>query len=314
MLKQLIILYFPNLKFTFESMKHSLSYYVTLFVIKLKGVKKDFSTNPIAYQKIRKEDVYRPKGFFYDKKNISRFSVENSEITQIEQVENSIKLLIFIHGGAFVSGPTQLHWDAIKQIFKKTDHNIWMCNYPKAPEHTISMISKEIDAIYAHALEKFDAKNITLIGDSVGGTLITALTQRLIQQWKALPRKLILVCPVFDATFSNPEIDAIEKTDVILSKCGVLSAKKMCTENNNLTDEKISPINGSFKNFPETTFFLATNDITYPDQKRVLEIMTTDQVDFKVYKGENMPHIWPYLPVMSEAKKALNAIIEAVNH
>jgi acetyl esterase/lipase len=84
-------------------MKQSLTYYITLLVIKLKGLKKDFSKDPIDYKKIRKEDVYYPKGKFFKQTKIREFKVLDSLITKIGLHQKSDKLLIFIHGGAFIS-------------------------------------------------------------------------------------------------------------------------------------------------------------------------------------------------------------------
>ena len=291
-------------------MKQSLTYYLTLLVIKLKGVKKNFSQDPIDFKKIRKEDVFEPKGAFYRRNTTKSFKVSNSLITEISQEKNSEKLLIFIHGGAFISGPVQHHWDTVKEIAKQTNYAIWMCNYPKAPEHTISVISESIDAIYTAALKKYTPSEISFIGDSVGATLITALIQRLVGKEKQLPKKIVLICPVMDATMSNSEIEKVDLIDPILSKKGVLSAKKMCAENNDLKDVLISPIHGSFEKFPETILFLAENDITYPDQKLVVEKLKQAHVKLTVVEGKNMPHIWPFLPVMKEAKQALKTIIE----
>ena len=69
-------------------MKQSLTYYITLFVLKLKGIKKDFSQDPIDYKKIRKEDVHTPKGSFFKQNISSTFKEENSTITEIKK-ENS---------------------------------------------------------------------------------------------------------------------------------------------------------------------------------------------------------------------------------
>lgn len=292
-------------------MKQSLTYYITLLVIKLKGLKENFSKAPVPYQKIRKEDVYRPKGAFF-KHNVSRyFQIAKSDITEIKQGN---KLLIFIHGGAFISGPGQHHWDAIKQIVKNTDYTIWMCNYPKAPEYQIQEISKNIDAIYSEALMGFNPNHIRLLGDSVGGTLIIALTQRLIANDKPIPNKLILISPVMDASMSNVDIDKLEVKDPILSKAGLLSAKNMCAGDTDLKDVMISPLYGSFKKFPKTIMYLAENDITYPDQKLLVEQLKTSNVDFKWVVGKNMPHIWPLLPIMKEARFTLTEIIEVINN
>ena len=294
-------------------MKQSLTYYITLFVIKLKGLKKQFSKDPIDYKKIRKEDVQQPKGAFF-KKNVRReFKILKSNITEITENKNANHLLLFIHGGAFISGPASHHWDTIKEIVEQTNYTVWMCNYPKAPEHTITEISKNIDAIYKEALNEYQGSQITCFGDSVGGTLITALIQRAVKTNVTLPSKIILVSPVMDATMSNDEIGPIDALDPMLSKAGVLSAKKMCAENNDLKNEMISPLFGSFENFPKTILFLGERDITYPDQKLAVAKLKNAHAPLEVITGTNMPHIWPLLPVMKEAKTALLQIIDRLN-
>jgi acetyl esterase/lipase len=75
----------------------------------------------------------------------------------------------------------------------------------------------------------------------------------------------------------------------------------------------ISPLYGSFDGFPKTVLFLAGHDIMYPDQKLALEKFVQAKVDIEVIDEENMPHIWPFLPVMHEAKVALKQIIDKLN-
>ncbi len=295
-------------------MIQSLSYYLTLFVLKLKGIKKTFSIDPIDVQKIRKEDVHYPKASFFKKQTVRSFSISDSLITEVQQAQKSRKLLIFIHGGAFISGPAQHHWDSLKGIHKQTNHTIWMCDYPKAPENTITSLSNNIDEVFKTALEQYEPSQIILFGDSVGGTLITALIQRLVENKSLLPKKIILVSPVMDATLSNPQIDALDPIDPMLSKKGVLSAKKMCAEKNDLKDPKISPLYGSFQNFPHTVLFLASKDITYPDQVLAVAKLRKNKTPLAIIEGSNMPHIWPLLPVMKEAKTALKELINHINN
>jgi acetyl esterase/lipase len=295
-------------------MKQSLSYYITLLVIKLKGLKNDFSKDPIDYKKIRKEDVHFPKGKFFKQNKIRKFKVLNSLITEIGLNQKSDKLLIFIHGGAFIFGPAQHHWDTLKKIAQQTNCKIWMCNYPKAPENKIAHILENIDAVYRIALENYLPRQISFIGDSAGGTLVTSLMQRLIKKDIEIPSKIILVSPVMDASMSNPEIEKVDDIDPMLSKNGVLSAKNMCVENNDLKNVMISPLYGNFENFPQTILFLAENDITYPDQKLAVQKFIKAKVNLEIIEGKNMPHIWPLLPVMKEAKIALNEIIRILNN
>lgn len=294
-------------------MSKSITYYLTLWVIKMKGIKKTFSKSPIDYWQLRKEDIKFPKNRFFKRNNTSTFTITETQITEIANHSNPNKLILYIHGGAFVSGPAQHHWDTIEKIAKATNFTIWMCDYPKAPEYKIAQMSINMDLVYELAIQKFNSENIVLIGDSAGGTLAIALVQRLIQKAKVLPSKLILISPILDASFENPKIEDLDKKDPMLSKQGVLSAKKMCIDDDNLKNSEISPLYGSFKGFPPTHLFIADNDISFPDQLLFCEKLENDKVDNTVYKGEGMPHIWPLLPIMKEARIALNRIIALLN-
>jgi len=292
-------------------MAKSLSYYIMLIVIKIKRLKNIFSQDPLDYKLLRREDVHFPKQAFYSKENITRFNLMNSAITQIKK--ESKKLVIYIHGGAFVSGPSKHHWDTIKTISEFTNFNLWMCDYPKAPENKISFINKNIDFVYETAKNSNNFDEIVLIGDSAGATLILTLIQRKIQTNFSLPSKIILISPVLDASFENPEISNVDKKDPMLSVKGVLSAKKMCAENNDLKNKNISPLFGDFNGFPSTYLFLAENDITYPDQLILCQKLNELNIEHYTEMGIGMPHIWPILPFMKESGKALKSIIQILN-
>ncbi|MFT2007486.1 alpha/beta hydrolase [Pontibacter sp. 13R65] len=93
-----------------------------------------------------------------------------------------------------------------------------------------------------------------------------------------------------------------------MARAGALSAKKICADNAGLENPMISPINGRFDGIPSTVPFIAENDITYPDQLLLIQKLREAKVDVRTFIGCNMPHIWPFLPVMKEAKVALREI------
>ena len=122
----------------------SLTYRLVLLILKLKGVKKDFSEHPIDFKKIRQKDVHQPKHKQFSKSLISQFEILESTITEIKSKQKTNnKLLLFIHGGAFISGPAKHHWDTVQEIKKHIDTTIWMCDYPKAPESKFSIFGLE---------------------------------------------------------------------------------------------------------------------------------------------------------------------------
>ena len=288
----------------------SLTYYLLSTVIKLKGIKKTFSKLPIDYQKLRKDDIHSPNKKDVKGLDFQSFMIKKSKVTEIfPKGESSENVIIYCHGGASVYGPTDLHWNSIAQIVRQTNIKVFLVDYPKAPEHQIIEINENIDAVYDDILTKYLSKNTILLGDSMGATLLILLVQRLIKNSKPLPKSIILLSPVLDASMKNPEIENIDKLDIMLSRKGVLSAKTMCAGNISLQSEEISPIYGNFKNFVTTYLFTATYDIMYPDMEIFIQKLRAENIPIHVYEGEGMPHIWAFLPIMSEAKKALNQII-----
>lgn len=295
-------------------MSKSITYYLTLFVIRMKGIKKAFRQDPIDYISIRKNDVHDPKSSYFQSLAPKTYTIGETKITEIKKELSSQKLLLYIHGGAFISGPSQHHWDSLEKIIQHTNHTVWMCTYPKAPEYKIHQIADNIDAVYHSALEHYAPENITIMGDSAGRTLAIGLTQRLVSQTHRLPSKLILLSPVLDSSFENQAIEAIDPKDPMLSKKGVVSAKKMyLNDGDTLATLVLSPIHGRFEGFPTTYLFIATHDITYPDQLLFCEKLERADVSHTVITGKEMPHIWPLLPVMKEAKQALQQIISIIN-
>jgi acetyl esterase/lipase len=293
----------------------SFSYSIIKLVLKLKGTKKIFSQDPILYKNLRKDDIISPSKLLLRGNRFTSFKVEKSTITEIIPKDNTSPntLIFYCPGGAFVSGPSDLAWNSISYLTKKTGAKAWVINYPKAPENQIEEISDNIYKIYSKAILSYKPSNIILLGDSAGGCLILTLAQKLVEKNLPSPGKLIAITPLVDASMSNPEIEKIAHLDPILGKVGVLSAKKMCAGNLNLKNPIISPLYGSFESFPPTHIFVAEHDILSPDINLAIEKMKTAKISLEVTPGKSMPHLWPLLPVMKEARTALAQIAASIN-
>lgn len=282
--------------------------------LKYLGIKKTFSQDPIDYQKLRRGDQRTPPKRFYRKFNVKARSILDSKVFEVQpkQAHKAQKLVICIPGGAFVSGPAPHHWDALEKIIPACQSAVWLIDYPKAPESNIQEICKNMDQIYQSATEQFAPSQIILMGDSAGGNLILSLVQRLIKKNQALPKRLILITPVFESSFENPEIDQIDSQDPMLSKQGVVSAKSMVSNGLDDRDPMLSPIYGDFEGFPACTLFLGGRDILYPDALLGANKMKKAGVDLELIDNPAMFHIFPLLPIITEAKGARQKIIQQI--
>ncbi|MCK8520057.1 alpha/beta hydrolase [Aquimarina sp. D1M17] len=292
----------------------SIGYQLVKLFLKLTGEKKSWSQDPIDYKAKRKKDIHNPKKRLLSGLPFQSQPIHGGTITKIAPKTNtSDVLLIYCHGGAFVYGPTEENWKFLVKLVKQTGSKAWMMDYPKAPEYRIDAIAESVYQVYSDALKEYDASKIILIGDSAGGSLIITLCQRLVKENKPLPGRIIPITPIVDASVSNPDIPAVDKIDPILSLNGVLSANKMCVKELSLKDPLISPLYGSLDKLPPTYLFTATDDILTPDQLIFIEKMKNHGNPIHVIEGKGLPHVWPILPVMKEAKEGTNKIVTIVN-
>ncbi len=284
-------------------------------ILQLVGIKKDFQKENFDYKNLRKNDVKNIPWLFKRKLTITKFYKGETVITNLlpkNQHKGNNFQILYIPGGAFVSGPTLFQWSFLKNISLKTGLETSMIDYPKAPEHNITSITNIIDTIYNDFIAQYPEKKLILIGDSVGANLILSLCQRLIALNKKLPMLNVLITPVFDASLSNPEIEKIDAYDPMLSKNGALAAKKLCATGLDLKDELISPLYGSFNKLPETILLLGGKDIMYPDGKIAETKFIKNGVKLHLIEDKEMIHIWPLLPIMQESKTAKNKIIDHI--
>lgn len=292
----------------------SISYYLLKLVLRLKGLKQIFQQDPIPYERLRKDDVHQvPKGL-KKRLHVQEMEVQGFPVVSLAPLTPSSKptsLVLYLHGGAFVSGPTALHWALLEQVVATTGQTAWLLNYPKAPEHTADTTQAYVDAVYAKAMAEYGSEHLIVMGDSAGSTLSICLTQRLlVNNPVAIPSLLIAISPVMDFELNHPEVASLDQQDPMLSPVGLRSAKRMYAGSYALNDPYIVPIYGSFKGFPKTYLFIGTADVLSADEYTAAAQMREEGVDLTVIEGPSMPHIWPILPAMSEAKTALNQILE----
>ncbi len=288
----------------------SFSYHFVRFIIKLKGLKKIFSQDPMPYAQLRKDDVYTPSKWPLKGCEARPFNILDSTITAINAptAKHGDYLLLHCPGGAFVSGPNATAWDTVVSLAKRTGITVWVVNYPKAPEYKLSDVATNLDAIYQEARTQYAPEKILLMGDSAGGHIILTLLLRLLEKGQPLPQQLITICPVVEFGLTNPAIAAIDPLDPMLSTVGIRSANRFALGELSIEDPQVSPLYGNFEGAPPITFFLAEHDVLYPDGLLLAEKMRAAGIAVDIIIGKGMLHVWPVLPFMKEARVALGQI------
>ena len=257
----------------------------------------------IVEKKVHKQPPRGKRGFV--PKGMKRsFSINvqafnNKAIATFERNDRVSKNhIIFFHGGAYTFEASSNHWMLSKKIVNTCFCRMTLIDYPLAPEYMYRETFEMVSGAYELLLNQYPEDNFIFMGDSAGGGLALAFTQKLIYEKHArLPAKNILLSPWLDMTMSNPDIKRLERSDYILSVEMLRIAGLKYSNGEDLDQYLLSPINGEFKDIPRTIVFYSTEELFYADCIRLRSMpgFETENIVFREY--EKMPHDWAIFPI-----------------
>lgn len=176
-----------------------------------------------------------------------------------------LSAIVYYHGGCFVSGGFVTHDNQLRQLAFLSGCRVIAVQYRLTPEHIYPAAHDDAEhaanIVWQHAeMLKVDRNRITLMGDSAGGhlALITALRVKNIGQW--LPRKLILIYPMLDATASCDSYK-LNGSDYVLTADTFLSGYEAYFSGQDLEHPEVSPLfRNDFNGLPPVHVITAEYD------------------------------------------------------
>lgn len=240
--------------------------------------------------------------------NIEKFKIGKNVLYKIipkENIESDFNILYF-HGGAYSGALTKEHWDFIQRIYADTRANILVPDYPLIPKNTYKDVFDMLDKVYKEYMKD---DNFVVIGDSAGGGISLAFSQKLGIEHKKLPVKTILISPWLDITMKNEEIDQVQRYDKCLNKTALKVAGELYCGKNDPDNYLVSPINGPTDKIENIFIFTGTYDILNPDVSILKEKIKDKKL--YIYEKDSAQHNWILKTYENEEdyKKLLNILI-----
>jgi acetyl esterase/lipase len=244
-------------------------------------------------------------------KRIYRSKVESKDMFGCQMVifngaEDAERLVIYLHGGAYVNEIRLPHISFCDRLAKKINACIFSPIYPLAPNHTYEETYEIVEKLYNHLLTT--GKPIIIMGDSAGGGFSAAFCEYLAVKDMPQPENLILISPWVDMSMSG-DYDDVEY-DPMLGIEGAREIGKAWAGDLDTKDYKVSPLFGEVDKLPKTTIFVGTHEIIYPDIVEFYNKLHDNGVDAELIVGDEMSHVYPLYPMVPEAKEAFNRIVE----
>jgi acetyl esterase/lipase len=247
--------------------------------------------------------------------NITSTEIEGRTVwtLQPKKVKSPTKTILYLHGGAYISGIVYLHWDFVKTLVEQTNATVVVPDYPLAPNanyaHTFSFLQK----LYNDLLTQNDPQNLIFMGDSAGAGLAFAFAQFLQKQEQPQPEQLILLSPWLDITMQNPELAAVDSLDKMLDIKNLQAAGALYANDLDTKDYRLSPIYGDFSGLGKISVFIGTHDLFIADCRKLKNLLDTKNIAFNYFEYPTMFHVWMLVTLLPEAKVTLAQISELVH-
>jgi len=285
-------------------------------------IKKNF-VKGINYKNLRKFDKKEPGKKIENNYEVDNKIIDGNKLFVLSAKEDTNKKInkniLFLHGGAFVTGPGKNHWD-FATLLVDNGFKVFLPDYPLAPESNFSISFQYIKKVYEYIEKNIintverGQEELIILGDSAGGGFSVSLISYLVKENKRLPSKMVLLSPWLDYKMANDDITNFEKSDCILSKRGLEDSARFWLIDTLDSDKEFeNPIECDLKKFPPVFIASSRNDILYPDCKCFVEKLQS-QVDESspiIFVDQKTGfHDWvlqfPYLP---EAKNVFESMI-----
>jgi len=245
--------------------------------------------------------------------NIQEAEQDARKVWTISPIDSKSDLIIlYFHGGAYMSNLSKNHWSLIEKLISKTGAEIVVPDYPLTPEASCKETYDFIEGLFTSLITDYPARRIVFMGDSAGGGLALGFTQQLRDENKKQPDQIIIFSPWLDVTMCNPKLGRLDKEDNLLSIAGLKNAGQKYAANLDLKDFRVSPIYGDLTGMCRISVFTGTRDILNADAQKFKQLMKEQNISFNYFEYPDMFHDWVIITSLKESHDVINKVEKLV--
>lgn len=231
--------------------------------------------------------------------------------------------LIYMHGGAWMQGSPETHWDITSRIAATNRQTVISVDYALAPEHPFPAAITQCEAVVRWARSqaatlRIDSNRIAVGGDSAGANLAAALTLIFRDSDIALTAQLLIYPPV-DFEMERPAYTENANAP-LLNVAGMPGVNAMyCPNPADLQNPLAAPMFAqSHAGLPPAYIAVAQNDPLRDDGLDYAVKLRASGVATEVDEGEGLIHGYlramHYCAASRDSLARMSAWLDQINH
>ena len=273
-----------------------------------KVLKKDSAD---AYVDEMKDAVYVPSFSMDTVCSVTQHRIGDALFLEFEPKNSSKNICFYFHGSAFSRKIEPKQIKLADETANDTGVRFIIPLYLKAPDYSWQWSYSDLISIYQNVVSMLNLNEITLMGDSTGGSIALTMITSLKEKNLRIPNKIIAISPICDLDFQSREKEEKKFRDPVLSYTGLYSYIASFAGNTELSSPFINSLSVDFSDYPETHIFTGSRDAMKDDTEKFFRKALDSGVDvsFSVYK--NMYHDFVLFPLFAsgEVKNKIKDIL-----
>lgn len=248
----------------------------------------------------------REKGVRVEKINLNNISAEISTPRKM----SSENIIMYIHGGGFVSGSPKATRAYCSMLAKYSGCRVISIAYSLAPEYTWPAPVDDCYAAYLGIRKMYPNAKIALTGESAGGNLVLATTIRLLNNQQTPPACLVPHSPVCDFSLALKR-DYYKNYDITVSEIGLKSIGKVYCPDADTENPELSPIYYKhFELFPPTVITSDSRETLRADADALYQKLESAGVACDLYQYDNTFHA--FAPIGTSSPETMQLMLENI--
>ncbi len=217
------------------------------------------------------------------------------------------KLLLYLHGGAYVVGGCDMHRQMVSHIARAGRIRTLLPEYRLAPENKFPAAIDDAVAIYKSLLDMgMKAEDIVFGGDSAGGGLAVATLLSLRDAGEPLPAAAVLLSPFLDVTGSGKSMQSRADQDPWFSPEHLSIVADHYCEEHQRSFPLVSPVFADVEGLCPMFIQVGDDEILLSDSERIADACVAAGIDVELQVWPEMWHVFQmFVRKMPEATAAV---------
>ena len=250
------------------------------------------------------------RGYFTEKKFMASTGFE---MQVFRHDENTRKLILYLHGGAFIYPPVFFHWRFLHDLCLRTHCDALLPVYPKSPEYTCAFSVQTLLDFYKSISDSKQYDEIHFVGDSAGACLCLVLAQEAHKNGWQKPKTSLLLSPCVDLSHTKEaDMRALQDKDTMLQLDRVIMLNAIWQGDLPVKHPWVSPVFGDFSGVDNLYVYYGSDEILQPDDLFLKETYEKAGKTGHFYEYEGMFHTFEMFPIPQgfKATREIAAIIQ----